>query len=114
MKNAVEVPSVDSRKPDRYYVRSRKVKTSISISKNVLVEVDRLAGTEKPRSAFIEDALRRYLSERMREALNVRDVAQINRAADHINSEAEDALAYQATSIGPGRESRKGSSGEVK
>jgi hypothetical protein len=66
VKNAVEVPSVDSRKPDRYYARSRKVKTSISISKSVLAEVDRLAGTEKPRSAFIEDVPRRSLSERMK------------------------------------------------
>jgi hypothetical protein len=103
VKNAVEVPSVDSRKPDRYYARSRKVETSISISKSVLAEVDRLAGTEKPRSAFLENVLRRYLSERMREALNVRDLAQINRAATKLHSEAEDVLEYQATSGGPGR-----------
>jgi metal-responsive CopG/Arc/MetJ family transcriptional regulator len=76
---------------------SMKVKTSISISKTVLAEVDRLAGTEKSRSAFVEAVLRSYLLESNKAALHARDLARINRAANQLNLEAEDVLEYQSS-----------------
>jgi len=74
-----------------------KEKTSITLSKDVLAGVDRLAGTEHSRSAIIERVLRRYLRERERAEANARDLERINRAADTLNAEATDVLEYQST-----------------
>jgi metal-responsive CopG/Arc/MetJ family transcriptional regulator len=51
-----------------------KKKTSITLSSEVLVEIDRLAGSKSSRSALIERVLRRYLRERVRAAINARDL----------------------------------------
>ncbi len=72
-----------------------KEKTSITLSRDVLDQVDRLAGDES-RSAFIERVLRGYLQERIRAATNARDLRRLNRAADRLNAEAADVLEYQA------------------
>jgi metal-responsive CopG/Arc/MetJ family transcriptional regulator len=74
-----------------------KEKTSITLSKDVLAKVDRLAGSKHSRSAFIERVLRRYLSERARAAVHARDLERINRAADRLNLEAADVLDYQTS-----------------
>ena len=74
-----------------------KEKTSITLSKDLLVKIDRLAGSKQSRSAFIERVLRRYLRGRSRAAAHARDLARINRAADRLNAEAADVLEYQAT-----------------
>ncbi|PYT99459.1 MAG: hypothetical protein DMG38_11355 [Acidobacteria bacterium] len=55
-----------------------KEKTSITLSKDLLAGVDRLAGSKQSRSAFIERLLRKYLKDRM-------------------NREAEGVLEYQAS-----------------
>ena len=73
-----------------------KEKTSITLSKDVLAKVDRLAGSKGSRSAFIERVLRRYLRERARAAAHARDLARINLAAARLNAEAADVLEYQA------------------
>ena len=74
-----------------------KEKTSITLSKDVLAGVDRLAGSKHSRSAFIEHVLRKYLRERARNAAHARDLALINAAADRLNAEALDVLTYQAS-----------------
>jgi metal-responsive CopG/Arc/MetJ family transcriptional regulator len=74
-----------------------KKKTSITLSKDVLADVDRLAGSGRSRSAFIERVLRGYLRQREKAALQALDLERINRAADRFNSEAEDVLSYQAS-----------------
>jgi metal-responsive CopG/Arc/MetJ family transcriptional regulator len=73
-----------------------KEKTSITLSNDVLASIDRLAGSKHSRSAFIERVLRRYLRERARAAVEARDLARINAAAEQLNSEAADVLEYQA------------------
>ena len=73
-----------------------KEKTSITLSKDVLARIDRLAGSKHSRSAFIERVLRRYLRQRERAAMNARDLELINRAAERLNREAEEVLQYQA------------------
>ena len=73
-----------------------KEKTSITLSKEVLRSVDRLAGSKQSRSAFIESVLRRYLRERAKAALQARDLERINNAADRLNLEAAEVLDYQA------------------
>jgi metal-responsive CopG/Arc/MetJ family transcriptional regulator len=72
------------------------LKTSITLSGDILRKIDRLAGARRSRSAFIERVLRGYLSDRARGALNARDMDRINRAADQLNAEAADVLEYQA------------------
>jgi metal-responsive CopG/Arc/MetJ family transcriptional regulator len=74
-----------------------KEKTSITLSKDVLEKVDRLAGSKHSRSAFIEGVLRRYLRERAKAALQARDLERINNAADRLNLEAAEVLDYQAS-----------------
>jgi metal-responsive CopG/Arc/MetJ family transcriptional regulator len=73
-----------------------KEKTSITLSSDVLAEVDHLAGSKLSRSAFIEGVLRTYFRELARRKIHARDLERINAAADRLNSEAEDVLAYQA------------------
>jgi metal-responsive CopG/Arc/MetJ family transcriptional regulator len=72
-----------------------KEKTSITLSRDVLAQVDRLAGKRYSRSALIEGVLRRYFLDRRRAALHARDLQRINQAADELNSEAADVLEFQ-------------------
>jgi metal-responsive CopG/Arc/MetJ family transcriptional regulator len=76
-----------------------KAKTSVTLSEDVLAQVDRLAGSKLSRSAFIERVLRRYLRDRSRAALHARDLARINRAADQLNLEAAEVLEYQSSDL---------------
>jgi len=73
-----------------------KEKTSITLSKDVLKDIDRLAGSKHSRSAFIERVLRRYLRQRAKAALHARDLQRINNAAERLNHEAAEVLDYQA------------------
>jgi len=73
-----------------------KEKTSVTLSPEVLTGIDRLAGSKRSRSAFIEDVLRQYLRERAQKERGARDLAILNKFADEMNVEAEDVLRYQA------------------
>jgi len=73
-----------------------KAKTSVTLSAEVLARIDRLAGSQISRSAFIEQVLRNYLRERARRKTQARDLKRINAAADRLNSENADVLEYQA------------------
>jgi metal-responsive CopG/Arc/MetJ family transcriptional regulator len=73
-----------------------KEKTSITLSPDVLRDIDRLAGSKYSRSAVIEQAVRSYLKERERAFIYARDLEILNRAADRLNAEAEETLEYQA------------------
>jgi metal-responsive CopG/Arc/MetJ family transcriptional regulator len=73
-----------------------KEKTSITLSSDLLAQVDRLAGSKVSRSAFIERVLRIYFQERTRKHMHARDLERINAAADRLNAEAEDVLACQS------------------
>ncbi|HYW99362.1 MAG TPA: hypothetical protein VE822_09640 [Candidatus Elarobacter sp.] len=74
-----------------------KEKTSVTLSKDVLKDVDRLAGSKYSRSAFIERVLRRYLRDRAKAALEARDLERLNSGADRLNREAAEILEYQAS-----------------
>jgi metal-responsive CopG/Arc/MetJ family transcriptional regulator len=73
-----------------------KEKTSITLSKDVLAAIDRVAGSKKSRSAFIEGILVQYLRKRARAQIEARDLELINKVADELNAEVEDVLRYQA------------------
>ncbi len=73
-----------------------KEKTSITLSKEVLTGIDRIAGSKQSRSAYIEAVLAEHLRARARAHRDARDVAIINRHAEQLNRDALDALDYQA------------------
>jgi metal-responsive CopG/Arc/MetJ family transcriptional regulator len=73
-----------------------KEKTSITLSKEVLAGIDRLAGSKQSRSAVIEAVLAQFLRRQRRAQIEARDLVLINSAADELNAEVEDVLRYQA------------------
>jgi metal-responsive CopG/Arc/MetJ family transcriptional regulator len=73
-----------------------KEKTSITLSKEVLKGIDRIAGKKQSRSAFIEEVLLQYLRQRARAQRDAREVEIINRHAEQLNRDALDGLEYQA------------------
>jgi hypothetical protein len=72
-----------------------KVKTSITLSKEVLQAVARLTPKGGSRSETIERLLRDGFARRARRARDLRDLDLINRNLDRLNEEAEDVLGYQ-------------------
>lgn len=76
-----------------------KLKTSITISDDLLAAVDKLAGSSVSRSALIERVLRSYVEQRALVLENRRELDKINRGAERLNAEAADVLEYQALHI---------------
>ena len=72
-----------------------KGKTSVTLSRDVLAGIDRLAGSKYSRSAVIDNVLRQYLKDRANAATQRRDLKLINASLDELNAEAEDTLDYQ-------------------
>jgi metal-responsive CopG/Arc/MetJ family transcriptional regulator len=72
-----------------------KVKTSVTLSDDLLKTIDEQSGPQKNRSDFIEKALRNYIAQMIRDKQNARDFEIINRRADQLNQEAADVLSYQ-------------------
>jgi metal-responsive CopG/Arc/MetJ family transcriptional regulator len=72
-----------------------KVKTSVTLSEDVVAAVDGLAGKSGNRSEVIETALRSYLAQMKRDKQNHRDFGIINRRSVRLNCEAEAVLAFQ-------------------
>ena len=72
-----------------------KIKTSLTLSREVVTGIDRVAGRKRSRSAVVDAVLRRYLSQRQRAAINAHDLELINRYADELNAEAEEVLEFQ-------------------
>ena len=73
-----------------------KTKTSITLSSDLLAEIDRDAGSQASRSAFIEGVIRDHYKQKVRETMNRRDAEIINANADYLNREMEDVLKYAA------------------
>jgi metal-responsive CopG/Arc/MetJ family transcriptional regulator len=77
------------------YVGGMKVKTSITLTEDLLKVIDEQSGPHKSRSDFIEKAVRSYVAQVKRDQQNARDLAIINHQADRLNQEAKDVLTYQ-------------------
>ena len=77
----------------RYYISSMKVKTSITLSEDLVKILSRYAADN--RSEFIEKALRSFIAQLARNEKTARDIRIINNKAEALNAEAEDVLAYQ-------------------
>ncbi len=72
-----------------------KMKTSITLEKEVVTAVEEAAREGESRSQVIERLLRQSLATRERAAIDKRDRAAINAHADELNEEAIDVLGYQ-------------------
>jgi len=72
-----------------------KIKTSITLSNEVIEAIDLHIGEYRSRSEFLETAARDFLAQLARKEAEQRDLDIINRHADSLNAEAEDVLAYQ-------------------
>jgi len=72
-----------------------KVKTSVTLSEEVLEEVDSVIEETGNRSALIEEAVREYLQRLRQRARDERDLYILNDQADELNEEALDVLSYQ-------------------
>ncbi len=72
-----------------------KVKTSITLSKELLKEIDRITSKSGNRSVFIEEAVQAYLKGKKRQLREQADIEIINRLSGDLNKEAEDILSYQ-------------------
>ena len=72
-----------------------KIKTSITISEELLKVIDQQSKKFKNRSEFIETVLRTFITQMFRSEQNSKDLEIINRRAAELNQEAEDVLTYQ-------------------
>jgi metal-responsive CopG/Arc/MetJ family transcriptional regulator len=72
-----------------------KIKTSITLSEEVLREIDQISGESRNRSAFIENAIQDYLKKRAKKISADRDLEILNRNSKRLNREAEDVLSFQ-------------------
>ena len=72
-----------------------KVKTSITLPKDLLLRVDAFTGKKHKRSAVIESALHDFLQSKERAERDQRELEKINANAEKLNEEALDVLEYQ-------------------
>lgn len=72
-----------------------KVKTSITLSEDLVKAIDGYAKEYNNRSEFIEEAVRAFIRQLIRRQREARDLKIINHRADYLNQEAMDVLTYQ-------------------
>ena len=73
-----------------------KVKTSVTLSEDVLRALEEHVVSYKNRSDFIEAALWAFIKQKIRDEQDARDRTILSRRADALNKEAQDVLSYQA------------------
>lgn len=81
--------------PKQEYIRSMRVKTSVTLSPETLRAIDEIAGELLNRSRVIELAVLEFIERRRRADRDARDLEILNRSADALNEEVGDILAYQ-------------------
>jgi len=72
-----------------------KIKTSITLSEEIVYRLDRLVGPGGNRSAVLERALDAYLTEQERRRRDALDLEILDRDTKKLNKEAQDVLDYQ-------------------
>jgi metal-responsive CopG/Arc/MetJ family transcriptional regulator len=72
-----------------------KIKTSITLSEDLLKVIDEYTGDYKNRSEFIENAVRAFVTQLIQRKQDAKDLEIINQHADSLNREAADVLTYQ-------------------
>ena len=77
------------------YNGGMKLKTSVTLSEDIVKTIDRVSRKGDSRSETIERLLREGLAARARQAADAHDLALINKHANALNAEADDVLVYQ-------------------
>ncbi len=72
-----------------------KVKTSITLSEELIEQIDALSSQYGTRSALIEQAVRDFLAAQVKRTREAQDLEILNRHAEALNAEAADVLSYQ-------------------
>ena len=72
-----------------------KIKTSITLSEELLESINRMFGKQKNRSEFIEKAVWDFIERQKQKRRDMKDLDILNNKADVLNKEAEDVLSYQ-------------------
>lgn len=72
-----------------------KVKTSITLSEDLLEAIEERLAEYKNRSDFIEAAVREFLAKKVRDERDARDLEILNRNADELNREAGEVAEFQ-------------------
>lgn len=72
-----------------------KIKTSITLSDELIKDIDEIFGKTRNRSEFIENVLRDFIRKRAQKKRDLKDIDILNKKADTLNEEAEDVLSYQ-------------------
>jgi metal-responsive CopG/Arc/MetJ family transcriptional regulator len=73
-----------------------RIKTSVSLSRDLLAEIAAYYDEDSNLSVFIEDALRYYIKAQKKQEQVKRDMEIINKNAERFNNEAKENLLYQA------------------
>ena len=76
-----------------------KSRISITLSENVVRQMDLFLKGNGNRSAFIEKAIKRYLIETSRFDRDATDIHVLDEHADQLNAEAIDVLTFQTPVI---------------
>lgn len=79
-----------------WYIGGMRVKTSATLSTELLLEIKRVAGSKVNRSEFLEAAAWDRLALLKRRRREARDRSILDRHSRFLNSEALDVLEYQA------------------
>ena len=72
-----------------------KIKTSVTLSEELIQQIDALSSQYGTRSALIEQAVRDFLAAQAQRTRDAQDLEILNRRAETLNVEAEDVLSYQ-------------------
>ena len=72
-----------------------KIKTSVTLSEELIRQIDALSSQYGTRSALIERAVRDFLATEAQRQREARDLEILNRRAEALNAEAADVLSYQ-------------------
>ncbi len=73
-----------------------KVKTSITLSEELVEVLDEMTDEDSNRSQMIERAVADFIERHRRQLRDIRDLEILNRSADELNQEIDDVLTYQA------------------
>ena len=72
-----------------------KVKVSVTLSEDLMNQIDTLSSRYGNRSALIEQAVRHFLAVEEQRKRDAQDLDRLNAHAESLNEEAMDVLSYQ-------------------
>lgn len=73
------------------------MKNTITISDELMNDLDQISGLKDNIENLIELLLRKYIEEEKRKRQDLKDLRILNDNSEYLNSEAEDVLTYQAS-----------------